>query len=501
MTLIMESEADTELPPVSAVDSAGNRRARRFSLPGFDLGGVVGLVVALVGMFIGAQRISDNSFLTHLATGREMIAHGFVHHDVFTWTSQGREVVVQSWLASLTYGVIDNLAGFGGIRIFTAIVAGALAWFAWQISDSSPSLHTRLLITAPVLVIGAGMWSQRPLLIALMLFAITLRASRGTGRLVHLAVVGFVWISVHGSWPLGIVVLMARAVGARLDRDSYSRELRAAGWLGVGILAGGVLNPYGPRLLFFPFGLLGRGAILSHVVEWQSPAFDALYAKAFLVVIVLTIVAVKRSSSWRNLLPVVVFLAAALVSRRNIPVAALVAIPVMADGLPPLGRLVSEEKSAAIQRVGLIVLAVMLLFPILAARSPNVDLSRYPVEAVNALEDAGMSPAVAHVVHPDFVGNYLDLRYGSAGAAWIDDRYELHKTSLLDDYLVMFEAGPTWSEVLGRSGADAMIWRTDHPLTQLVAESAGWNTVWSDADWTVLCDPALVACENFVAES
>jgi len=492
MTTIMKPEIDGDTPPAYAATITTVSDSRRF-----DLGGVVGLAVALVGILIGAQRLSDNSFLTHLATGREMIAHGFVHHDVFTWTSQGRDVVVQSWLASLIYGAIDNLVGFGGIRVFTAIVAGVLAWLVWRLGDSASSLHTRLLVTAPVLVIGAGMWSERPLLIALVLFALTLKVARGDGRPANLVVIGFVWIGVHGSWPLGLVLLMARAAGARLDRETHARELRAVAWLGAGILAGGVLNPYGPRLLLFPFGLLGRGAILSHVVEWQSPAFGALYARAFLAVIIMMIVAITRGSSWRNLLPAIVFLAAALVSRRNIPVAALVAIPVMADGLPSLGRLVANETSAAIHRIGLVMLAVSVFLPILAVRSPNVDLSRYPVEAVNALEVAGMSPADTHVLHPDFVGNYLDLRYGDSGAAWLDDRYELHDTSLMADYLVLFEAGPDWAEVLGRSGGEAMIWPTDHPLTQLTSDIAGWKTVWADTDWTVLCNPTSVACGNF----
>jgi len=487
----MESEANGVAPASPVAKEVTSRGRRRF-----DLGGVVGLVVALIGVVVGAQRLSDNSFFTHLATGREMVANGFVHQDVFTWTSQGRDLVVQSWLASLVYGLVEGAFGFAGLRVLTGVLAGLLAWLVWQLGDSAPSLHTRLLVTAPVLVIAAGMWSERPLLMALVLFAITLRMVRGGGRLVSLMIVGFLWIGVHGSWPLGIVLLLARAVGGRVDGETDTRDLRAAGWLAAGILAGGILNPYGLRLLMFPFGLLGRGAILSHVVEWQSPSFDALYARAFLAVIILMIVAITKRWSWRNLLPAIVFLAAALVSRRNISVAALVAIPVMADGLPPLGRLAANEASAVVHRLGLVMLTVVAVSPILVVRAPNVDLSRYPVEAVNALEAAGMSPVETHVLHPDFVGNYLELRYGGSGAAWLDDRYELHESSLMDDYLVLFEAGRGWSDVLDRSGGEAMIWPTDHPLTQLVSDVAGWPTVWSDSDWTVLCDPTSAACRS-----
>jgi len=497
MTVAMDSEIDR---PADG-ENPGAGRASRVPLAGhrLDLGGVVGIAIAMFGLLVGAQQISDNSFLTHLATGREMVTHGFVHHDVFTWTSQGRGVVVQSWLASLLYGVVDDVAGFTGLRILTTLLTGALAWLVWSLSEQAPSINTRVLITAPVLVIGAGMWSERPLLIALVLFAITLRSVQGSGALRHNFIVGFVWIGVHGSWPLGIVLLTTRIVGSRLDRRSFKRESEALAWLGAGILVGGILNPYGARLLIFPVQLLTRREVLSHVVEWQSPSFDAIYARAFLLMVVVIIVAVSRRSSWHNLLPTIVFVAAGLVSRRNIPIAALVAIPVMAEGLPSIGRLAASESTAAIRRIGAVLLIAVILFPVLAVRSPNVDLSRYPIEAINALEGAGMSPADTPLVHPDFVGNYLDLRYGEAGAAWIDDRYELHEASLMADYLVLFDAGPTWREVLERTGGESLLWQSDRALTQLVSEIAGWKTVWADENWTALCDPTTTVCSKFHA--
>ncbi len=482
--------AETAEAPASAV---GVKRPDRRS-DGRNLGGVVGLCMALVGAVIGAQRLSDNSFLTHLATGREMIAHGFVYRDVFTWTSQGRELVVQSWLASLLYGVVEQVWGLGGLRVLMAATAGLLAWISWQLSDEAPSLFTRLVVMAPVLVIGAVMWSERPLLIALVLFAVTLLVARGRGRPVSLLVVGVIWIGIHGSWPLGLVLLAGRAIGARLDHDDPARDLRALKWLATGILIGGVFNPYGPRLLVFPFELLSRREILANVVEWRSPSFDALYARAFLVMMIMMIVSVTRRWSWRTLLPAVVFVAAALVSRRNIAVATLALIPVLAAGLPSLGRLSSADSSRTIRRLGHVLVVFVVVLPLVLVRSPNMDLSRYPVEAINAMEAAGISPAVVHVIHPDFVGNYLDFRYGDAGAAWIDDRYELHKASLMADYLTLLDAGPGWREVLDRSGGDVLIWQTDKPLTQLVRDVAGWHPLWADADWTVLCRPDVVGC-------
>jgi len=480
--------------PDTAVDSDSEKQSRRSV--GMNLGRVVGLSMALIGSFIGATPLSDNSLLTHLATGREMIAEGFVRSDVFTWTSQGREVVVQSWLASLLYGVVEQVGGFGALRLLMAGTAGLLAWLAWSLSDEATSLITRLVIMVPVLVVAGVWWSQRPLLIALILFAFTLLVAEGRGRPPVLLLVGLLWIGVHGSWPLGLVLLLGRVVGARLDNEDFRRDLRCFGWLAVGILVGGLANPYGPRLLMFPIEILGRRETLSHVGEWQSPSFSQLYARSFLVTLMLLIFAVTRKRSWRTLGPAMLFVAMALVSRRNISMAMLASIPVLATGLPALGRLAATEASRFIGWAGRLVVAAIVIVPILLVRGPDVDFSKYPVEALDAMDDVGLSPAETHVLHPDFVGNYIDLRYGDAGAAWIDDRFELHEETLMADYLMLFSSGPDWREVIDRSGATALLWQRDKPLTQLVREVAGWRSVWSDEHWAVLCRPDVPLCRD-----
>ena len=88
-------------------------------------------------MSIGGRRLGDNSFLTHLATGRETLDNGFVREDVFTWTSAGEPVVVQSWLASTAYAIVDEVGGLSAIRALMAVTAGALAVLCWILTQRS----------------------------------------------------------------------------------------------------------------------------------------------------------------------------------------------------------------------------------------------------------------------------------------------------------------------------------------------------------------------------
>lgn len=497
MTTLTTDPVVDEPPAGPNAPANGGREhasARRPPVPGSTLTSVFAVAAALVGVGIGAQRLGDNSFLTHLATGRLMLEDGIVRNDVFTWTSAGESLVVQSWGASLLFGLVDELAGFQGLRFLMAALAGLLGWLVWQLSDRATSVSTRLAIMVPVFFIGLQTWSERPLLIAFVAFAATLWIV-DSGRDVRLlAPIGFVWIAVHGSWPLGLVLLGARWIGALLDRRADisaapERELRAGAWLGAGIVAGGVMNPYGPALLFFPLALLDRQEVLQHVAEWQASAYTSTWTRLFLVMIASAVFAARRAPLV-VVVPGVVFAVAALASARNIPVAAIVLIPLLAAGLPDIPGIDGDRRSDA-NRFALLGLgALVVLLPIVAIRGPHVEMDRYPVAAVNAMEDElELSPADHRVIHQDFVGNYLDLRYGAAGATWIDDRFELHDLELVEDYLALLNGTPEWREVLERYDPDAVLWPADRVLTEL-ATGIGWQTTWTDDEWVVLTPPA-----------
>lgn len=464
---------------------------------------VLGLAVVLVGIGIGAQKLGDNSFLTHLATGRQMLDHGIVREDVFTWTSAGESVVVQSWLASLLYGVVDELAGFHGLRLLMAALAGVLAGLVWLLTSRNHSLVIRAAVMVPTLWIGLRAWTERPLLIAFVLLALTLLVAEGRGNPRWLVVVGALWISVHGSWPLGLVILGARWAGGRIDRTTAGesivtgwrdRDADSTLWLGLGALAAGIINPYGPRLLVFPLDLLGRQETLRHIAEWQASSFESTWTRAFLVLVVVAVVAARRAS-WQLIVPTLVIVVMALLSARNIAVAAIVMLPLLAEGLPQPRQADRDYNSSAVHLASLALLTLVVAVPFVAIRGPHVDMKRYPIEAVDAMEDMGLSPGEVPVIHQDFVGNYLDIRYADAGASWIDDRFELHDAELVDDYLALLNGGPSWDDVLEQYEPTAILWPSDRVLVELAVGTGEWTVAWEDDEWTVLCSVGAAACQ------
>ena len=144
-----------------------------------SLAGVVGLGFFVWGLSLGLQPLGDNSFLTHLATGRLIVEDGIPRTDPYSWTAPGTEWVVQSWLASWIYGLVDDWWGSDGLRLLVGLLMGALAAMVWALTRPARSLIARIGVAALVVGVGVGAWSERPLLFGLVCLAVVLLAPAG----------------------------------------------------------------------------------------------------------------------------------------------------------------------------------------------------------------------------------------------------------------------------------------------------------------------------------
>ncbi len=449
-----------------------------------SLAWVVGAIVVVIGAYVGAAPLSDNSFFTHLATGRYILEHGIPSSDVYSFTAPGERWVVQSWLASVLYGAVDRVGGLTAVRALTALLAGTAAGIMWTLTRPARGLVARTAISAVGLVVAATMWSPRPLMIGLVLLGLTvLAAERRLPPLVLLPVF-WVWVNVHGSFPLGLVALGCYALGSRLDGERRPAELRPLMWAALGTLLG-ALNPLGPVLLTFPLGLLKRQEALSWVTEWRSPSFSLVYARAFLVLLVMGVAALVRRPSWRSAVPLAVFVALGLVAARNIPVAAFVLLPGIARGAEGLGSLTGELRSKLVTVLAVVVVAVGGLAVAQRLAGPDLDLGEFPVDAVAWLDQQGMLAPEVRRVAPDTVGNYLELVLGDGASVFVDDRVDMYPQAVVDDLVALIGGSPEWQQVLERWDADVVLWPRSEPLAQLLAQDEGWRLAYADGSWVV----------------
>ena len=206
---------------------------------------------------------------------------------------------MQSWLASLFYGAVEELGGGAALRISFGVTTALLTWLVWKLAGSAQSFTVRVAVCGVVVAVGTTAWSPRPLLIGLVLMAVVMLALEGRVDPRWLVPAMWVWVNSHGSFPLATVVVAAAAFGRRLDGEDPQHELRVLRFTVIGTVLGGLLNPVGPKLLLFPLELLRRSDVLRSVVEWRSPDFSLFWTRIFLLLIVGAIVGFVRRPSYR----------------------------------------------------------------------------------------------------------------------------------------------------------------------------------------------------------
>ncbi len=472
-----------QMTPVER-EAARYRRETRFKLSRS-----LGLLLSLMAFIVGARTMTDNSFLTHLATGQHILDNGSVPGaDIYSQTAAGQPWTVQSWLISLVYAVAEQLGGIGAIRVVHGAVAAAIGVGIWQLVAPARQIVPRFGLAMLPLFLGAQLWSPRPLLFGLLAMVAVLQVLL-LGRPPWILVpIMWLWVNSHGSFPLAIALLAAVAVGAWLDdRDRPDRELSLLAWAGGGI-ALGLLNPVGLRLLWFPVQLLGRREALDRVVEWQAPSFTNWWELLFLALLPLTVLAATRGAPWRAIVPSVAFFAGGLLAVRNIAVASIVIVALLAPTFREFYGADDGESASVISRLlgraSLVGLGASLIAVSLQA---GLSLTLYPVDAVDYLESRALvANDEVNLIHREAVGNYLTYRFGDEASVFIDDRFDFYPLDVTTDHLTLLYGGD-YRDVLDRRGADVVLWAKDGLLTDWLRDAEDWRIVMTDDDWIVAC--------------
>ncbi|MFN2504839.1 MAG: hypothetical protein ABR540_11560, partial [Acidimicrobiales bacterium] len=402
----------------------------------------------LLGFRVGVLAIRDNSMLTHLRTGIDMVrGAGIPRVDPYSYTAQGTDWVVQSWLPEWTYGWAHRLGGSRLVVLEQAILMALLAWLVARLARAGSPLRTALSASLAI-GIGISHWSPRPLLFGLICMALTISIVERRRTPWLLVPVVWLWVNSHGSFPLGLVWLGARGLGEWLDWKDLPRDTLRYVWAFLGSLAIAAINPLGARLLLFPFTLGEKRSVFEFIGEWQSPNFHLHRNRLALVFLAIALVLLFRARlTWRDSVPAVTFLVTGLYAVRNLPILAIVLAPVLArilrrpDAAAP--RRVETERQLRINRALAATMAIaFVIFGSSVAASEPLNLRPYPIRAATFLDREGLLANTHRLAHQDVVGNYLSFRFGRRARIFVDDRVDMYPVRIPKDYISLLRGRP-----------------------------------------------------------
>ena len=463
-------------------------------------GAVMFVVGACAALVTAVQPIADNSVLTHLATGRLLLADGLPTENPFLYSSTA--FPVPSWVWSGALAGAEQIAGTPGIRMLVALVAGLFGAALVALcapADGRGSLFEIVVPSGLAALSVVEFLGPRPHLVAFLLLAVALLVWTRRWSPWWMAAVFALWINLHGSWVYGLAVLglvtVARAIDdRRVTRSDVVPLLSAV----AGTVVGAALYPERFELLVLPLRQFGdpveREALQSYN-EWARPELGTAMLWPMLALGLLALWGSWRTRRWGSLGASLLLILIGASSLRMIPIAAVSLMPFAAVALRGVGS-VPVPAGAAARRTVLLgaTLSIITLVATFGVLDPSsavagYELEHYDTEAFDRLEDAGLIGDDVRVLTTVPGGNYLAWKYGERANAFVDDR---PGAADLIDYRRLLRDEPGWEAALERADPDVVVWRTESELVPEL-ERRGWTVAGEYGELTLLCDAALAA--------
>jgi hypothetical protein len=259
------------------------------------------------------------------------------------------------------------------------------------------------------------------------------------------------------------------------------------------------LNPNGLRMFSYPFETLRSHAMHAYIEEWFTPNFHLIISQPFALLIFATFVVLAFSPKRARpseLLLLCVAAYAALRAWRNIPLFALVAIPLLAEHAWHLltscawGRWLHapEKREAGGKAWGQLALNVLLLICVpvglcvanvakVVAKQTTIEAETYPAAAVEFLRAHPQSGAI----YNDYGwGGYLIWKLYPQREVYIDGRADVYGDAFMEETLATMAGERNWREPLERYGVRTAIIKPNAPLASLLRQDGMWRSVYED---------------------
>jgi hypothetical protein len=309
----------------------------------------------------------------------------------------------------------------------------------------------------------------------------------GRHPLVVVPVLLWLWVNVHGSFALGVAYLGLHVLGRWLDGAPpwAGQERTLVLGTGIGLLVS-LVNPYGPALLTFPVQLLSRSEILSHVYEWQSPNFRDRWGIAFglwLAVYAWALARGRHRVTRRDVVVTVPMVLLALWATRNIAIAPLVGMPVLARAFATEARTGPRFSRAFVAAACSAIVLVGVVLGTAAAAERSYAFETYPVKAMHFLEGHGLLGE--RIFTDDADAGFVINQYWPRQHVFMDDRYDMYPMPVMQDFLAVAAASPDWERILGRHHVEVVVWRNDESLAGALDGADGWVRIHHDRDFGV----------------
>jgi hypothetical protein len=249
---------------------------------GLDLACVIAgcLMFALV-LFL-PPILNDGDTLWQIRTGQWILAHHAIPAvDPFSFTAGDRPWFAHEWLAETLMAVAYDAGKMQGIMILAAAATGLTAAFLLStFRRFLPGIYAVVALIVALSNAAPSMLARPHLLawpcLALWCGGLVIARANRTAPSFALLPVMLLWVNLHGSFMIGLLLPGAFLIEALLDPDANRRRVLTS-WSAfiLAAWATALLNPDFLAGVLFPVHLVGMKS-LAWIREWEPTDFSHL---------------------------------------------------------------------------------------------------------------------------------------------------------------------------------------------------------------------------------
>lgn len=466
-------------------------------------------------LLLGTAFFRDGDPGRHIIFGQYMMATGTLPtQDPFSYTTAGVYLPPYEWLSQVIFGAAHQWLGLAGVVAVCAfLIAGTIRLTYEEFLRRKVPVLVALGLTIWLGVLTMVHWAARPHLFSLFFLALLTPqlARMAEGEKIpywHFALLLFIWVNTHGAAFVLVFLLWFAYIAGNLWDSVQKREpvwnpvLKRLCISGLVAFATTFLNPAGWRIWEFILGYMGNSYLIEiagetravNVHEFNSyPVFLTILVSLWL----LSISKTKRPMGENFML--VGWTALALYGWRNIPLYAIICMPILAEfgkeffiqasWLVRPSRAIQELEKASTGNFWST--AISIIFVAMLALGVNFDIwktgyhfnkQEFPSGAVSWLQK---NPQSGPIFNYFPWGGYLIYTEWPKQQVFIDGQM-IYIESLVKDYYRILNAERGWEEAAARYKIEWMLVPPTARIVQELEQSATWKILYRDETAVIL---------------
>ncbi|WAC06561.1 MAG: hypothetical protein OS130_09880 [Thermodesulfobacteriota bacterium] len=481
-------------------------------------------LTAILGL--GGDVIS-NDLGYYLKLGQAMIEkRAIISHDLFTHTFFGLQYINSGWLSQVALAVCEKMGSLESLIILrVGLLLLAMSIFYHLIQILTKHYKVTLLFIVFAAVLGFTNWYMRPQLFTIPLFVFFYRQlfqkeKIGNSLILLLSLLMILWVNLHNSFPLAIILagifLVGRAADEYYNRAGYSvtakerfrrltkdSRLRRLLFLLIMLTLVTLINPYGINI--WEDVWVNASSSAARSAEWQPTAMKDGLGYCFIVSVVLAGIILKfstRKITFTEALLLLVFLFVGFKAERMVMWWGIVSAPILAAhfcSIELVRQKISggkkEETESECLTLNIIFFIILLItaisflpwfrpyLPIKSVRN-FINPKSEPVAIAQYIKKQGLKGNMFNDIN---WGSYLIWKLWPEYKVFADTRLHLVPEEIWKDCSDVHFGMGDWEKILDKYKISFVVLskKDNKRIIEFIGDSPGWKKVYEDEAGTI----------------